>query len=115
LFSCALALSFCPIASLVGHLFLYHGILRANLAKMRWAELSVLFAYLSAGCATQAPPPKINLAGFPAAFRDGYGDGCQSAKPGAFKRRDERRFAKDARYASGWRDGYDICRRSKAQ
>jgi hypothetical protein len=67
-----------------------------------------------AGCATHAPQAgRINLSGFPPAFRDGYADGCRSAKPLTLRRRDEARFAKDAQYASGWRDGYDVCRRSK--
>jgi hypothetical protein len=82
---------------------------------MRWIHLWTALACLTAGCTTQTPPPKINLSGFPPAFRDGYADGCQSAKPLALKRRDESRFAKDPQYASGWRDGYDICRRSKSK
>jgi hypothetical protein len=53
----------------------------------------------------------VNLAGFPPAFRDGYADGCQSAKPFAAKHRDDARYARDTQYASGWRDGYDICRK----
>jgi len=82
---------------------------------MCWTRLCVALACLSAGCSTQAPPAKINLNGFPPAFRDGYADGCHSAKPLALKRRDESRFLKDPQYASGWRDGYDICRRAKPQ
>ena len=35
-------------------------------------------------------------------------------KPGALKRRQETRFKNHAQYASGWRDGYDICRKYKA-
>jgi hypothetical protein len=71
----------------------------------------VAVALLAACTNAKPPPPKINLAGFPPAFRDGYADGCQSAKPGAFKRRDEARFAHDTQYAMGWRDGNDICRK----
>ena len=66
---------------------------------------------LLGACATAKPPPKVNLAGFPPAFRDGYADGCQSGKPFAAKQRDDARYAKDTQYASGWRDGYDICRK----
>jgi hypothetical protein len=68
------------------------------------------------GCAPAAKPQpsNINLAGFPAAFREGYGDGCQSVgKANVY--RDEKRFASDRQYASGWRDGYDACSRSKGQ
>ncbi|HTS54354.1 MAG TPA: hypothetical protein VMH26_13860 [Burkholderiales bacterium] len=70
---------------------------------------------LSAGCAISKPPPppRVNLNGFPPAFREGYGDGCQSARDGALKR-DEARFAKEAQYATGWRDGFDVCRKRPA-
>ena len=72
-------------------------------------------AILLAACATsppsKPPPPKVNLAGFPPAFRAGYEDGCQSAKPNAKQRRDAARFRKDAQYTNGWRDGYDVCAR----
>jgi hypothetical protein len=72
----------------------------------------ILASVLVGACASpKPPPPKVNLAGFPPAFRDGYADGCQSAKPGAAQRRDEGRFAHDRQYAMGWRDGYDICRK----
>jgi len=70
-----------------------------------------LVALLGACASPKPPPPKVNLGGFPPAFRDGYADGCQSAKPGVSKRRDDARFAQDAQYAMGWRDGYDICRK----
>jgi hypothetical protein len=81
---------------------------------MRSIPVLAALALLSA-CATSSPPKQVNLAGFPPAFRAGYADGCQSAKPDAAKRRDEQRFRKDTQYASGWRDGYDICRRLKPQ
>lgn len=75
--------------------------------------LSCLVVVLVASCATpKPPPPKVNLNGFPPAFRDGYGDGCQSAKnTAATLRRDEARFVNDAQYATGWRDGFDFCRK----
>jgi hypothetical protein len=71
----------------------------------------VLVALLGACVSPKPPPPKVNLGGFPPAFRDGYADGCQSATPGASRRRDETRFGQDTQYAMGWRDGYDICRK----
>ena len=52
--------------------------------------------------------PSVNLSGYPAAFRDGYSDGCASARGGL--RRDEPRYKSDGQYALGWRDGYDICK-----
>jgi hypothetical protein len=64
------------------------------------------------GCAGGGPPPpaRVNLAGFPPAFRDGYSAGCDSAKRRA-TRRDEARFKTDRQYANGWRDGFDACTR----
>jgi len=65
-----------------------------------------------ASCASpQASRSKVNLSGFPPAFRDGYSDGCQSAKGGAALKRDAARYGNDRQYAMGWRDGFDICRK----
>ena len=66
---------------------------------------------LMAACASQsvpAPRSRINLSGFPLAFRDGHADGCASVN--AVRKRDEARFKSDANYAMGWRDGYSICK-----
>ena len=73
------------------------------------AQLLLLAA---AACAPTRPgpaPAPVNLAGFPPAFREGYGDGCASA--GGRERKDVKRFEADRQYASGWRDGLDACRR----
>jgi hypothetical protein len=43
--------------------------------------------------------------------RDGYIDGCESAKRSSYGRKDEKRFAADAQYEMGWRDGFSICSR----
>jgi hypothetical protein len=59
--------------------------------------------------AAAAPGPNVNLSGFPPAFRKGYTDGCSSAR--GSRVRDESRFKLELQYASGWRDGYDICSR----
>src|SRR3974390_708950 len=59
----------------------------------------------------KAPPPAYNLAGYPPAMRDGYIDGCESAKGTALGRKDAKRFADDAQYAMGWNDGHAICRK----
>jgi hypothetical protein len=89
------------------------------LCRALWLPL-VLAAFWLGGCATSptpppaqqtAPAPAVNLAGFPAVFRSGYGDGCASAN--ASRRRDEARFKSEPDYAQGWRDGYDICRRRR--
>jgi hypothetical protein len=73
--------------------------------------LTIFALALMAGCANQpapAPQSRINLSGYPPAFRDGYADGCASAD--AARKRDEARFKSDSNYATGWRDGYSICK-----
>jgi hypothetical protein len=73
--------------------------------------LTISALALMAACASQsapAPQSKINLSGYPPAFRDGYADGCASVD--AARKRDEARFKSDANYATGWRDGYSICK-----
>jgi hypothetical protein len=62
--------------------------------------------------ASKPPESKVNLTGFPPAFRDGYNDGCRSAQASS-TRRDDKRYAEDRQYASGWRDGFDMCKRKK--
>ncbi|MEO5698987.1 MAG: hypothetical protein ABIS17_02380 [Casimicrobiaceae bacterium] len=57
----------------------------------------------------EPPPPKINLSGFPLAYRQGYADGCASAK-GA-ERKDADRFVSDGNYGMGWQDGIALCRK----
>ena len=89
----------------------------------------LLFALLlaAAGCASipegkettaqatarraEAPRPAYNLAGYPPAARDGYIDGCESAKRSGYAHKDAKRMADDAQYAMGWNDGYEICSR----
>src|SRR5688572_9470479 len=57
----------------------------------------------------QASRPTYNLAGYPPAVREGYIDGCESAKRTQYGRKDARRFAEDAQYSMGWNDGFSIC------
>lgn len=59
----------------------------------------------------KAPRPVYNLAGYPPAVRDGYIDGCETAKDSEFGRKDEKRFARDPRYRMGWNDGLSMCAR----
>ena len=59
---------------------------------------------------THASRPTYNLAGYPAAVREGYIDGCESAKGSPYARKDARRFAADAQYEMGWNDGFGICK-----
>ncbi len=66
-------------------------------------------AVLLAACASPPPARRVNQSGFSAAFKQGYADGCDSAR--AARRRDEQRYEKDADYMMGWNDGSSACRR----
>ena len=57
----------------------------------------------------EPPPAPVNLSGFPLAYRQGYADGCASAK-GA-ERKDAARFGSDTNYNMGWQDGIALCRK----
>ncbi len=57
----------------------------------------------------KAPRPTYNLAGYPPPVREGYIDGCESAKKSEYGRKDDKRFAADAQYRMGWNDGFAIC------
>jgi hypothetical protein len=59
----------------------------------------------------KAPPPAYNLAGYPPAARDGYIDGCETARKSGHGHKDEKRFAADRLYRMGWDDGFSICSR----
>jgi hypothetical protein len=94
-------------------------------------RLALLVFLAASGCATQpvqvappdkpetpvqaqerrqaAPRPTYNLTGYPPAVRDGYIDGCESAKRSSYARKDAARFASDAQYQMGWNDGFSIC------
>lgn len=92
-----------------------------------YARLSVLV--LVAGCASQpyvapsapenpvqaqerrerASKPTYNLTGYPPAVREGYIDGCETAKRSSYARKDAARFSADGQYSMGWNDGFGIC------
>jgi hypothetical protein len=55
----------------------------------------------------EPPPPPVNLSGFPLPYRQGYADGCASAR-GA-ERKDATRFSAD----TGWQDGLWQCGKKK--
>jgi hypothetical protein len=96
-------------------------------------HLALLSLLLAAGCAVAPPPapppvptapetaaqgearraqasrPTYNLAGYPPAVREGYIDGCESAKHSPYARKDAKRMASDGQYSMGWNDGFSIC------
>jgi hypothetical protein len=96
----------------------------------RAITIAVAAAFVATGCATapigpapatpspqapplprtaEPPPPSVNLSGFPLPYRQGYADGCASAK-GA-ERKDAERFGADPNYRTGWMDGIALCQR----
>jgi hypothetical protein len=56
-----------------------------------------------------APRPAYNLAGYPPAVRDGYIDGCETARNSPYGHKDAKRFEADPRYRMGWNDGFALC------
>jgi hypothetical protein len=78
---------------------------------------------LAAGCAAIKPEtpqqvqekrakatrPAYNLAGYPPAVKEGYIDGCETAKRSQYAHKDAKRMADDPQYAMGWNDGHGIC------
>jgi predicted small lipoprotein YifL len=58
----------------------------------------------------KAARPAYNLTGYPPAVRDGYIDGCESAKGTSYGRKDAARMASDPQYSMGWNDGFGICK-----
>jgi len=75
--------------------------------------LLVSAAALFAACSAQKKESNVNLGGYPPAFRAGYLDGCHSARRLVGAVRDEARFKTDTMYATGWRDGFEICKKQK--
>ena len=73
----------------------------------------LIAAALICACAPTKKEASVNLSGYPPEFRAGYQDGCESSKRTVGQTRDENRFKHDPQYASGWRDGYDICGKRK--
>lgn len=73
----------------------------------------LLLAAVLAACGGQptvtpeAPP--VNLSGFPPAFREGYADGCNTARGSA--KQDAARMKTDGSYAQGYKDGLTGCKK----
>src|SRR5262249_62276860 len=93
----------------------------AGVKTDRW-RTGLLLAVLAAvigGCSSapprggqagyDAPAPRssvrarINLSGFPPAYRESHSAGCGSDS------RDEARYKSDTNYMMGWDDGHSIC------
>jgi hypothetical protein len=84
--------------------------------------VAVSFVFFVTACATieqgqrpSGPPPPstrptYNLTGYSPAFKDGYIDGCETAKKTSYSFKDERRFSTDSQYRMGWNDGFSVCR-----
>jgi hypothetical protein len=53
--------------------------------------------------------PTYNLAGYRPAFKEGYIDGCETAKKSSYGLKDEKRFVEENQYRNGWKDGYNLC------
>ena len=75
--------------------------------------LPLIAVVLLCACTPTKKEASVNLAGYPPEFRAGYLDGCESSKQKSGQIRDNERFKHDSQYASGWRDGYDICGKRK--
>ena len=56
----------------------------------------------------EPPPPPVNLQGFPLGYRQGFGDGCATAR--GSERKDAARFGNDGNYRVGWQDGIAQCK-----
>ena len=74
--------------------------------------LTMVAAIALGGCAQtqtqpRSAPPPVNLSGYSAAFKEGFKDGCDSAR--GSERRDDKRHGADRQYAQGWQDGKAIC------
>ena|SRR5687768_4224632 len=75
----------------------------------------------SSSSPSPSPPPQptrrpvYNLTGFSPGFKDGYIDGCETAKKTANGGKDEQRFAEDKQYRLGWNDGFSLCGRNRAE
>lgn len=65
----------------------------------------------AAGPLPASARPAYNLSGYSPAFKDGYVDGCETAKKSTYGLKDERRFPVDAQYRLGWNDGFSLCGR----
>ncbi len=75
--------------------------------------LAAVATALIPGCGGLKPPPReVNLAGYSAEFKQGYADGCESARS-LLSRKDQDRYRDEVDYMMGWNDGHSICGRRR--
>ena len=75
----------------------------------------LVLAMLMAGCATSADVRiPAQYADRSQAFREGYAEGCTSAKTKSSQSKNMERIRADSPYANGWYDGFGECK-SNAQ
>tara|TARA_R110002073_G_scaffold179650_2_gene338173 strand:+ start:686 stop:991 length:306 start_codon:yes stop_codon:yes gene_type:complete len=53
--------------------------------------------------------PTYNLSGYPRATKEGYIDGCETAKKTSYGYKDNDRYTYDGQYRMGWDDGFSLC------
>ena len=68
-----------------------------------------------AGPLTPSTRPTYNLMGYPPASREGYIDGCETAKKSKWGFKDFERYENDGQYRTGWDDGHSICSKQQKQ
>jgi len=62
-----------------------------------------------AGPLPQSAKPKYNLTGYPENTKQGYIDGCETAKRSDWAFKDLNRYEQDGQYRMGWDDGFALC------
>ncbi|MDP1951526.1 MAG: hypothetical protein Q8K59_10625 [Nitrosomonas sp.] len=53
--------------------------------------------------------PAYNLSGYPPTMKEGYIDGCETAKKTRYGQKNKHLYATDEQYRLGWDDGFDLC------
>ena len=59
--------------------------------------------------------PTYNLMGYPPASKEGYIDGCETAKQSESAYKERARDESEGQYRTGWDDGYFICSRQNTR
>lgn len=67
----------------------------------------------TAGTLPETTRPIYNLTGYPLGTKEGYIDGCETAKRTSWAFKDLNRYESDGQYRMGWNDGFDLCKDKK--